>query len=146
MFRRQRPEPPPQTVEYPTMVMSADGTPQALATLVYDPADPCAVTLDVRTSPGTHRAWSFDRVLLHDAVATAGLQTGQPGGDVQIANVANERLFIQTVCEGGTFLLSLHRDDALLFCERATDLVAIGNEDTATDLDAWLDKTLAGTS
>ena len=120
--------------------VSADQDHTLVAEFVYDPADPCAVTLVIQTPSGPVH-WTFARELLAEG------QYGPTGdGDVHVwpcLSSSGDAVVIVELCSPvGETLLQFGSRAVREFVHSSLDAVPLGTE--AVDVDAWLEALLAG--
>ena len=111
-----------------------------VAEFVYDPADPCAVTLVLQTLSGPVH-WTFARELLVD-----GQYEPSGDGDVHVwpcLSAHGEAVVIVELCSPvGETLLQFPSRAVQEFVYSSVDAVPMGSEQV--DVDAWLEQLLAG--
>lgn len=107
------------------------------ASLIYEPADPYAVTLDIALPDGDKRTWLFGRTLLADGMAQ---RAGAGGGDVVIWPCQNDELHITLRSPEGTADLHTVMDDVDSFLEMTYAAVPRGEELDAVDVDSELNE------
>jgi hypothetical protein len=111
------------------------------AQLIYDAADPYAVTLDIRTAPDTTVTWSFARELL-----TAGVEAPAGVGDVRIVPVGHRdgrRVRIALSSPDGAAVLEAALSDMVEFLAATYAVVPTGCEAEHLDVDSVLTALLA---
>jgi hypothetical protein len=118
----------------------ADQDHTLVAEFVYDPADPCAVTLVVQTETGPV-LWTFARDLLVE-----GQYEPVGDGDVHVwpcLSSCGEAVVIVELCSpAGETLLQFSTRAVQEFVYSSVEAVPVGSEQV--DVDAWLQQLLAG--
>ena len=104
----------------------------------YDPADPFAVTLGVRTRGDRFVEWLIARDLVVESLRTP---TGH--GDVRMSPQhvqGYDIVEIEIRSSDGRAVLEVDRDLLTVFVDASTGLVPVGEEDAHMDLDAEISK------
>jgi len=111
-----------------------------VAEFVYDPADPCAVTLVIQTQSGPVH-WTFARELLVE-----GQYEPAGDGDLHVwpcLSASGEAVVIVELSSpAGETLLQFPTRAVQEFVASSVDAVPLGAEEV--DVDAWLEDLLAG--
>jgi hypothetical protein len=126
MIRHRSPSTP--VVRDLAVAYTLDGGDRVLlpASLRYDPADPIAVTLTVRSGGGNLVTWTFARRLLAD-----GLRKASGLGDVRVTPVLDDsrhRILVSLSSADGHAELDLPRDRVETFLRQAFAAVPTGME------------------
>ncbi len=131
--------PAPPTVTHPVTVdrIDAAGTATPIeAELLYDPADPFAVTAVFKTTRHDVR-WTFGRELL-----TEGLYEPAGDGDVHVwpcLDTEGHAVVIIELCSpDGEALIQARPEDMHAFVDRMSALVPAGQESELVDVDATI--------
>ncbi|WP_431780533.1 SsgA family sporulation/cell division regulator [Streptomyces chumphonensis] len=110
--------------------------------LVYEPDDPYAVRFTFGLPGDEPVTWVFGRELLVDGVSRPAGE-----GDVHIAPVADESLadvHIRLQVGPESALLRVSAPPLVAFLDRTDRVVPLGQEPACADIDAELDRILAG--
>lgn len=107
------------------------------AVLIYRPADPYAVKLDIVPPDGDRVVWEFGRDLLADGLAQ---RAGAGGGDVVIWPCTDGALHIMLRSPEGLAQLHTIVDDVDAFLEMTYAVVPRGKELDAVDVDQELNE------
>jgi hypothetical protein len=109
------------------------------AEFIYDPADPCAVTMSLHSASGPV-SWTFARELLME-----GQYEPTGDGDVHVwpcLSACGEAVVIVELCSPvGETLLQFPSRAVQDFVYEILEVVPVGKEDV--DVDAWLEQLLA---
>jgi len=120
--------------------VDADVEHALVAEFVYDPADPCAVTM-VLQAPSGPVHWTFARELLMD-----GQYEPTGDGDVHVwpcLSACGEAVVIVELCSpAGETLLQFPTRAVHDFVTSSLETVPFGTE--PVDVDTWIDQLLAG--
>lgn len=114
---------------------TAGGFGRCRVTLVYDPGDPFAVTLDIPVGGGRVVSWEFSRELLNDG-RLGDLQL--PTGDVAIRPDLGDTVRVELRSPDGHALFWLRADDVAAFLAATYDAVLAGTEAARIDWDREL--------
>ncbi|MGW6790015.1 SsgA family sporulation/cell division regulator [Streptomyces chartreusis] len=118
-------------------LICGSGRKQFSAALIYDPADPYAVALDIALPEGEKAVWMFGRDLLADGLKH---QIGAGRGDVIIWSCTDDALHISLRSDEGAAELHTDPADVDAFLELSYGMVERGHEMDAVDVDAELNE------